>query len=78
MDARAKHWGDQMKALQIDAVCDKLGVGRTQVYKLIRAGKLDARKLGARTVVMEDSVDRVLESAPRIEPRQASDSPHPA
>jgi excisionase family DNA binding protein len=58
-----------MKALQIDAVCDRLGVGRTQVYKFIRTGKLDARKLGARTVVMEDSVDRVLESAPRIEPK---------
>jgi excisionase family DNA binding protein len=73
MNARAKHTGMvQMKALQIDAVSDRLGVGRTQVYKLIRAGKLDARKLGARTVVMEDSVDRVLESAPRIEPKSAA------
>jgi excisionase family DNA binding protein len=63
-----------MKALRINATCDKLGVGRSKVYELVRAGKLDARKLGNRTVITEESADAFLESLPRMgaEPPQAA------
>ena len=39
----------------------RLGIGRTTVYALIKAHKLDARKIGRRTLITSESIDRYVE-----------------
>ena len=50
------------------------GIGRTTVYGLIAAGKLEAVKLGSRTLVTAASIEALLASLPRVttkpEPRR--------
>ena len=61
-------------------------IGRTALYGLIRDGKLDARKLGRRTLVPAAALHRLLERLPsasangparahaqRVEPHHTSD-----
>ena len=42
------------------------GIGRTTVYSLIAAGKLEAVKLGSRTLITAVSIDALLASLPRV------------
>jgi excisionase family DNA binding protein len=44
-----------------------LGESRSTVYRLIHAGKLDAVKRGATTLVIVASIHRYLESLPAFE-----------
>jgi hypothetical protein len=43
------------RALSIDAFCERYGVGRTLTYAEIKAGRLQARKVGNRTVIPVDA-----------------------
>ena len=47
-------------ALTVQDACKATGLGRTTLYSLIADGKLDARKSGARTLIMADSVQRFV------------------
>jgi excisionase family DNA binding protein len=49
-------------AASINDTAKALSLGRTSIYALIRDGKLDAFKLGRRTLIKVDSVRRLLES----------------
>jgi predicted DNA-binding transcriptional regulator AlpA len=40
-----------------------LGIGRTKFYELARAGKIDLRKLGGRTVATAASLQRLVEDS---------------
>ncbi len=40
------------------------GLGRTTIYELISAGKIEARKAGARTLIPADSLRRYIASLP--------------
>ena len=40
------------------------GLGRTTLYELIAAGKIEARKAGARTLIPADSLRRYIASLP--------------
>ena len=40
-----------------------IGIGRTNLYKLARQGKLDLRKVGARTLVTAASLHRLIDEA---------------
>jgi hypothetical protein len=51
----------------IPDTCRLFGFGRTKLYELIAAGKVEARKLGARTLVRTASVRDFLDNAPRAE-----------
>jgi len=42
-----------------------LGCGTTKIYELIAAGRLEVRKLGRRTYITADSLERFVESLPR-------------
>ena len=42
------------------------GIGRTTVYELIAAGKLEAVKLGSRTLITAASIEALLASLPRV------------
>lgn len=36
--------------------CEGAGVGRTKIYELIKTGRIRTKKVGARTVVLVDSL----------------------
>ena len=62
-------------AYTVERACRRLGdIGRTTVYGLIAAGKLEAVKLGSRTLITAASIDALLASLPRVakgpEPRR--------
>ena len=45
------------------------GLGRTSLYELIGAGKLDARKAGGRTLITAESLRAYIASLPRADIR---------
>jgi excisionase family DNA binding protein len=52
-------------AHSIAEVCAATGLGRDGVYDAIRDGRLVARKLGRRTVIVDDDLRRFLDGLPR-------------
>jgi excisionase family DNA binding protein len=56
---------DQPWAMSVEEAAGFLGVGRTSVYAAIADGRLKARKLGSRTLVLTDDAKSFLESLPR-------------
>lgn len=48
----------------IPEVCRQLGIGRTTVFELISRGKLQARKLGKRTLVRTSDLQRFIRDLP--------------
>ena len=56
----------------VDA-CHALGIGRTTLYKLISQGRVRARKIGARTVVLSEDVQRLVADAPPADIKMRSD-----
>jgi excisionase family DNA binding protein len=46
-------------AISINATARALSVGRSSIYKLIHRGKLDALKIGTRTLVTTESIARL-------------------
>lgn len=46
-----------------------IGIGRSAVYELIADGRLDARKLGGRTVITDESLRELIASAPKADIR---------
>lgn len=51
-------------AHSIDGACEAADVGRTSIYEAIRSGDLIARKLGRRTVILDDDLRAWLASLP--------------
>jgi excisionase family DNA binding protein len=49
----------------------RLGIGRSQFYKEVAAGRIRVRKLGKRTLVERSEQDRWLAALPHLEPSQA-------
>lgn len=47
-------------ATSVNDAAKALGIGRTSVYQLIRDGRLEAIKLGRRTLVKADSIRRLV------------------
>lgn len=47
-------------AISINDAAKVLSLGRTSIYALIGDGKLDAFKLGRRTLVKTDSIRRLI------------------
>lgn len=43
-----------------------LGIGRSTLYMIIKEGRLPIRKLGRRTLVMRDDLDRFIATLPQI------------
>jgi predicted site-specific integrase-resolvase len=43
-----------------------LGVSHATLYRLIAAGRLDARKLDAKTVITANSIERLVAELPRV------------
>ncbi len=49
-------------AYSVSEACRVSSLGRTKIYQLISEGKLDARKLGTRTLILADSLDHLIRS----------------
>ncbi|PCI46350.1 MAG: excisionase [Alphaproteobacteria bacterium] len=49
--------------LSINDAAKALSLGRTSIYALIREGKLEAIKLGRRTLIKVESLHRLIEGA---------------
>ncbi len=43
----------------------ELGIGRTQVYRMIDSGQLIPRKLGHKTVFLNEDIHRLVASLPK-------------
>lgn len=50
-------------AVSINDAARALGLGRTSIYSLINDGKLEARKLGRRTLVTTQSIRALIDGA---------------
>ncbi len=49
-------------AVSINDTVRMLGVGRTSVYEMIKDGRLEAFKLGRRTLVRVESIRRLVDA----------------
>jgi excisionase family DNA binding protein len=52
-------------AYSVPEALAKLGIGRDKLYGLIREGRLPARKLGRRTLIVASDLEAFLKSLPR-------------
>lgn len=55
-------------ALTIDEACKTAGIGRTKLYEFIKNGELDARKVGARTLILRSDLEQFLNHLPTLTP----------
>ncbi len=51
-------------AYSIEDACRASSLGRTNIYRLIKEGKLTVKKIGGRTLVPADSLRRLINEAP--------------
>lgn len=56
-------------ALTITEAAKASGIGRTTLYELIGAKKLDARKVGARTLIIGESLRNYIANLPTADIR---------
>ena len=63
---------DKAFTISIPNGCERWGVGRTTLYKLL-GNPIDAVCCGGRTLVVVDSGDRYFASLPRFRSRKAPD-----
>lgn len=54
----------EKQALTCREVCRLTGLGRTKVNEEMREGRLRARKVGSRTLILAEDLDAWLESLP--------------
>lgn len=48
------------QALSINEAIHLTGIGRTKLYELINKGKLKAKKMGKRTLILQSDLDHFL------------------
>lgn len=58
----------QPRAMRVDEAAAYIGVHRSTMYRLARAGELLPRKILGRTVYLRDDLDRFLETRPSMLP----------
>lgn len=63
-----------VRLLSVAEACSLLGIRRTQFYKLLGRGQLKALKLGRRTLVRTDELQRFIDTL-AIGPSRAKSTP---
>lgn len=53
-------------AHRIPDACQRIGLGRSSIYELIKAGDLRTIKIAGRTLVPESELQRLIESAKAV------------
>jgi excisionase family DNA binding protein len=61
----AMHIPTEKIAFTIEQAVASSGIGRTQIYALIKEGRLEARKLGSRTLIPAPSLRALVDGLPR-------------
>ena len=56
----------ERRTYTVDETAAVLGVHRSTVYEYLKAGQLDARKLGRRTLIMRASLDKFIDNLPAM------------
>lgn len=56
------------RAFSIPEFCRRYGIGRTNAYQEIAAGRLRAVKVGRRTLITQEAADAWLASLPELRP----------
>jgi excisionase family DNA binding protein len=56
----------QREGLSIAEACAAAGIGRTKLYEAIADGRLKARKLGKRTLILRDDLRQFLAALPPV------------
>lgn len=59
---------DNKLAYTVKEALEAIGIGQTKLYKEIAAGRLKARKLGHRTLILKADLEAFLNALPAIEP----------
>jgi excisionase family DNA binding protein len=59
-------------AYSVEETLRLLGICRPKLYQEINAGRIVARKLGRRTIILAAEVHRYLDALPQIEAREAA------
>lgn len=54
----------EVLAISINDTAKALGIGRSSVYALLKSGRLDAIKIGRRTLLTTESIKRLAKSRP--------------
>jgi excisionase family DNA binding protein len=54
-------------AFSVDEAAVRANIGRDGIYQAIREKRLDAKKLGRRTLITADALRRFLDSLPLLE-----------
>ncbi len=54
--------------LTVSEACRRLKIGRTYFYKLIGSGEIRALKVGKKTLVTEEEIQRWISALPDYEP----------
>jgi len=52
----------EILAISINDTAKALGIGRSSVYNLLKSGRLDAIKIGTRTLLTTESIKRLAQS----------------
>jgi len=59
-------------ATTVPVACQRLGVGRTTIYELIKAGELRTLKIGSRTLIPDEDQRKLIERRLAEQTRQAA------
>jgi excisionase family DNA binding protein len=57
----------QKMAFSVDEAAVRSDLGRDAIYAAVREGKLEAKKLGRRTLITADALRRFLDALPRLQ-----------
>jgi excisionase family DNA binding protein len=57
-----QHFDSPKLAYTIAEACHAVGIGRTKLYELIGEGRVETRKIGARTVIPAESLRALIGS----------------
>lgn len=60
----------RLGARSIDDFCNDIGLGRSALYKRARLGEITIRKIGRRSVILDEDADAFLRSLPVAGPKQ--------
>lgn len=55
------------EGLSVDDACKIAGIGRTKVYQAIAEGRLKARKMGKRTLILRGDLHCFLQALPEVQ-----------
>lgn len=47
--------------VRVDRALSELNIGKTKLYELLASGELEAIRIGRRTLVLQDSIDALVE-----------------